>query len=138
MAVKFEDYSAQVENAMMQAITAFLEEMAGEVLSGTARNYDSAGRVKTGQTKGSFDKKVVEQTAYMGSNYENAVWEEFGTGEYAEMGNGRKSAWKYKDDEGNWHTTHGKRGHRPFRNAYESKKKVIIQRAEEVLKSILG
>jgi HK97 gp10 family phage protein len=37
-----------------------------------------------------------------------APYVEYGTGLFAEGGNGRKDVpWSYKDDEGNWHSTSG-------------------------------
>lgn len=74
--VIFEDYSVKVKNAMDDRINAALEECAGELESQVKRN----SRVDTGKTKNSFQHRVVdsEHTAYIGSNYENAIWEEFG------------------------------------------------------------
>ena len=116
--VKFEDYTIKVINAMEDKINAVLEECAGEIESQTKRN----SRVKTGKTKNSFRHKVVDSDhiAYIGSDDENAIWEEFGTGEYALEGNGRKGGWTYVDEEGKGHFTHGKTPSRAFWNAYFS------------------
>lgn len=75
--------------------------------------------------------------ALVGSPLENAVWEEFGTGDYALNGNGRKGGWAYEDDYGEWHFTHGKRPRRALHNAFETKKSALIRRAEEIMKSEL-
>lgn len=74
--IVFEDYSIEVKSVIDNAILAALEEAAGEIESAAKRN----SRVYTGQTKNSFQHKVVasENTAYIGSNLENAIWEEFG------------------------------------------------------------
>ena len=81
MSIEFIDNSEAVKAALEQGIIAGLEEAAGEIESATKRNT----RVKSGNTKGSWKHKVVdsELTAYIGSNAENAIWEEFGTGERA-------------------------------------------------------
>lgn len=137
--VIFEDYSMQCKTAIHQAVIAFLHAAAGEIVSQTQRNYDSAGRVDTGQTKGSFTYQVDdgEQAAYIGSNYENAIWEEFGTGIHALQGNGRKTPWTYKDKKtGKWYTTHGKTGHRPFFKAFSALKSKIIKEAENALRGL--
>ena len=133
MAVKFHDFTIKVTDVMEDAINAVLEECAGELESQTKRN----SRVKTSQTKNSFEHKVVdsEHTAYIGSNHENAIWEEFGTGEYALEGNGRKGGWFYVDDEGG-HFTHGKTPTRAFWHAFQSLKKPIQNRIEETLKGL--
>ena len=120
--VKFEDYRIEVKEAFGVNTEAALEEAAGEIVSQTKRN----SRVKTGQTKNSFSHKVIGDTAYMGSDYENAIWEEFGTGDYALNGDGRKGGWFYVDDDGEGHFTHGKRPSRAFYKAYTSLKARII------------
>ena len=132
--VVFEDYKIQVQNAIDSNINAVLEECAGEIESQVKRNT----RVDTGKTKNSFQHKVVdsEHTAYIGSNYENAIWEEFGTGEYALQGNGRKGGWAYKDAKGDWHYTTGKKPSRAFFKAYTSLKNKIISRIQNALKGL--
>ena len=132
--VEFKDFTIQVQAAIDNKINAVLEECAGELESQVKRNT----RVRTGKTKNSFQHKVVdsEHTAYIGSNYENAIWEEFGTGEYALEGNGRKGGWAYKDAKGDWHFTHGKKPSRAFWNAYTSMKNKIINRIQNFLKGL--
>ena len=76
----------------------------------------------------------MENTAYIGSNYENAIWEEFGTGEYALEGNGRRGGWHYEDDNGDWHFTYGKTPNRALWNAYVTKKAAIKAHLENLLK----
>ena len=132
--VTFEDYTVNVQGAIDDRINAVLEECAGELESRVKRNT----RVDTGKTKNSFQHMVVdsEHIAYIGSNYENAIWEEFGTGEYADGGNGRKGGWFYEDAEGNGHFTHGKKPSRAFWNAYTSLKNAIVNRIQNSLKGL--
>lgn len=132
--IEFHDFSIQVKGAIDDKINAVLEECAGEIESQTKRN----SRVDTGQTKNSFQHKVVDSDhiAYIGSNYENAIWEEFGTGEHALQGNGRKGGWFYVDAEGKGHFTHGKKPSRAFWNAFTSLKASIIKRLENALKGL--
>ena len=117
MALEFEDYSIEVKAALNEAVIAFLHEAAGEVESQVKRNTP----VDTGQLKGSWDYKVDEHKgeAVIGSPLENAIWNEFGTGQYALHGDGRKTPWKYQDVKGEWHTTTGKRPQRSFHYAFE-------------------
>lgn len=132
MAVKFEDNSMEVMAALDEAAIAFLHEAAGELKSQAQRNQT---RVDTGQTKGAWDYKVDEgaRVATIGNPLENAIWEEFGTGEYALNGDGRKGGWSYRDGKGNWHATRGKKPLRGFWKAYTSSKNKIIKRAEQVI-----
>lgn len=134
MSVKFENYTIEVQGAIEDKINAVLEECAGELESQVKSN----SRVKTGKTKGSFQHKVIdsEHTAYIGSNEENAIYEEFGTGEHALKGDGRKGGWFYVDEEGNGHFTHGKTPSRAFHNAYTSLKPKIISHIQDSLKGL--
>lgn len=138
MGVEFHDFSIKVKAAIDDKVNAVLEGVSGELESQVKRNFDTFPRVDTGKTKNSFQHKVIdaEHTAYIGSDYENAIWEEFGTGEYALKGNGRKGGWFYEDAEGNGHYTHGKKPSRAFWNAYTALKEKIIKRIEDALKGL--
>ena len=132
--VVFDDNRIRVKNAIANEIEATLEEVAGELESQVKRNT----AVDTGKTKNSWEHTIYTTDdgyeAAVGSNYENAIWEEFGTGEYALDGNGRKGGWSYKDSEGKWHKTHGKKPRRALFHAYTSLKTAI----QDYIKSRFG
>ena len=132
--VIFEDFTAKVEGAIDDKINAVLEECAGELESQAARNT----RVDTGFTKGSWKHHVDDgkHEATIGNTAENSIWEEFGTGEYALKGDGRKGGWSYKDEKGDWHHTHGKKPSRAFWNAFNSLKNKIVNRIQNSLKGL--
>lgn len=132
--IQFIDYSIKVKSAINGMLGAVLEECAGELESQVKRN----SRVDTGKTKNSFRHYVddAEYVAYIGSSDENAIWEEYGTGEYALNGNGRKGGWSYKDEKGKWYHTNGKKPSRAFWNAYNSMKNKIIKRIQDSLKGL--
>lgn len=134
MSVKFENFTIEVKGAIEDKINAKLEEVAGELES----QVQSNSRVKTGKTKGSFQHKVIdsEHTAYIGSNEENAIYEEFGTGEHALKGDGRKGGWVYVDEQGNGHFTRGKTPSRAFYYAYKTLKDPIIKYLQDSLKGL--
>lgn len=68
------------------------------------------------------------------TNLEYAPYVEYGTGKFAENGNGRKDIpWHYKDDEGNWHTTSGMKPHPYMRPALYQNEKLIKQTIKEAL-----
>lgn len=134
MAVEFKDYTIQVKKALDSSVVGVLGECAGEVESQVKRN----SRVDTGQLENSWQHNVKssgdEHTATIGSPLENAIWEEFGTGDYALNGDGRKGGWVYVDAKGNGHFTHGKKPRRAFWKAYTSLKSKIIKRIQDALK----
>lgn len=133
--VQFQDFSMQVKAALEEAAVQFLHEAAGELASQTARNSP----VDTGQLKNSWQYKVDENKleATIGSPLENAIWNEFGTGEYALNGDGRKGGWFYEDRKGEGHFTHGKHPQRTMHKAFTKLKPKIIKRAEQVLKGTM-
>lgn len=91
--IEFHDNSVEVKNAIKEACVAWLHEVGGEIKSKASRN----SRVDSGQLKNSWQYKVDESKleALVGSPLENAVWEEFGTGQYALKGDGRKGYWVF-------------------------------------------
>lgn len=134
MPVEFEDNSIKCKEAIKKAGIAWLHEAAGELEAQTKRNT----AVDSGQTKGSWQYKVDESQgkAVVGSNYENAIWEEFGTGEYALNNDGRKTPWSYQDVNGKWHTTTGKKPRRALWNAFTSLKSRLISLAEDKFRGL--
>lgn len=137
MSVEFRDFSMNVKAAIDEAAIAYLHEAAGEIEAQTKRN---TRRGKTGQTTNAWTHVVDESdlVATVGNSLENAIWEEFGTGEFALHGDGRKGGWTYQDEsDGTWHHTHGKTPNRAFQSAFNSLKNALIRRAEEVLKGRL-
>lgn len=146
MPVIFQDFSVQVKGALSSAVDQYLEEASAEIESAARRK----SRVDSGQLKGSWDHRVssAKQEATVGSPLENAVWEEFGTGEYAEKGDGRKGGWylpaeklsakaKLKMRETKikgkvFYFTRGKKPARTLHTAYENSKPKIIRRAKEI------
>lgn len=132
MAVKFTDNSVKVKGALNDAVIAYLYAASGELESQVKRNT----KIGSGQLKNSWTYKVDESkgVSTIGSPLENAIWEEFGTGEFALHGDGRKGGWFYKDDKGKWHHTYGKKPRRAFQSAFNTQKNALIRLAEQVLK----
>lgn len=137
---KFVDHSEEVKGLLGANVEAALEEACGELEAQVKRNT----KVKTGKTKNSWQHRVTGDAASgkfagnVGSDYENAIWEEFGTGEYALNGNGRKGGWFYVDEKGDGHFTHGKHPRRPFHNAYTTLKNKMIKIIQDRIKGGLS
>ena len=131
---KFENNFAEVNAAIQAAAVAWLNEAGGELEAQVKRNT----AVDTGQLKGSWRYKVDNNKleAVVGSPLENAIWEEFGTGEFALEGNGRKTPWTYQDTKGNWHYTKGKKPRRALHNAFTKLKSKLIKLAQQKFKGL--
>lgn len=159
---KFEDNSGAVKSALQQAIEQCLTDIGNELVSQIHRSYDKTGAVDTGHTKGSYRAELEvgkdEISVQVGSDNINAIWEEFGTGTFAEEG-GRQGFWVYVDDGStpeesvggqsytlekakqivaimrskglNAYYTNGKKPRRHVRNSYEQNKNKFIKHAQE-------
>lgn len=103
--VVFNDYSADVLNEFHDAVLRALERC-GEQAEGYAKDL---APVDTGAGRNSISHKVDESepAAYIGTNLDYMIYQELGTGIYAEGGGGRPTPWVYQDDEGNYHWTRG-------------------------------
>lgn len=94
--VEFKDFSVIVKAALDETAIAWLHETAAEVTAQAQRGCkmeDDAGK----QLKGSYTNTVDEAkgSAQVGTPLEQGYWEEWGTGEYAAHGDGRKGWWVY-------------------------------------------
>ena len=156
--IEFEDNIDEIIEEMRKRALAWLEEAGGEVESKTKLNSrrDRPGPTSTAE---SFKHKVDEKslTCVVGSDQENAIWEEYGTGEYALKGKGRMDPWyvpvalckgtKKPTFNGkvvivhgkngmDFYKTNGKRGTRAMFNAFNSMKGKMIKGAEMHFESL--
>ena len=131
--IHFEDYSVQVKAAIDDCCLQWLEESTAEIESQTK----AVTPVDTGKLKGSWQHVVDAgaKEAIVGSNEENALWTEFGTGIYSVKG-GRKTPWYYVDRHGNGHFTHGKRPQRCLEKSFKSVQGAIVKRFEAILRGL--
>ena len=158
MAVEFEDYTIRVTEALEECAVQFLEEAASEIESQAKRNSDFAPRSLKNDWKHIVDEGKKEAT--VGHPKELALWMEFGTGEYAKNGDGRKGYWIYIEGQGSSAGSNSKsyssledakqamailrskglpahitKGHRPMRmleSAFETKRSKIVNRAKQL------
>lgn len=106
----------------MEKVCALLERSAKQ----------EAPKGDTGELRRSITSKVekdsnsIEGIVYTPLEY--APYVEYGTGLFAENGNGRKDVpWHYQDDEGNWHTTYGQSPQPFMRPALNKNKNKIVE-----------
>ena len=96
--------------------------------------------VDKGGLRDSIGHKVDESelVAYIGTNCEYAIYVEFGTGEFAESGNGRKGGWVYKGPDGEVHFTYGMPPQPYLRPAFRKNQKAIRDILADCLRELGG
>ena len=88
------------------------------------------GRSITSEVNASTDEIV----GLVYTPLEYAPYVEYGTGLFAEAGNGRKDVpWCYKDDEGEWHSTSGMKPQPFMRPALNENREQILRIIKEAL-----
>ena len=134
MSSDFKDNSAAVKHEIeLQAIRGLIE--ACMLVESAAVGF---APVDTGALRDSIDYRVDrdELVGYVGTNCEYAVWIEFGTGEFAEKGNGRKGGWVYTAADGKTYFTYGQRPTKFLRKAFRQNKSQIQEILEDCLRNL--
>lgn len=116
-----------IRAAALAAVVAGAEVAVGQIKqltpAGTGDLRDSISH----QLRSSGGAKVV---AELGSPLDYAIYQEYGTGEFAENGSGRKGGWVYTAPNGERVFTMGNRPARMFRNGYRASRTRIIRAIE--------
>ena len=116
-----------------------MEQALGRACAVVERAAKEKAPKGTGELRRSITSKVVDKDGVLEgiifTPLEYAPYVEFGTGLFAENGNGRKEVpWHYQDDEGNWHTTSGQHP-QPFMRPAINENRTKVMR---ILKEGLG
>lgn len=91
--------------------------------------------VNTGNLRNSITYEINDNVGIVGTNVEYAPYVEFGTGLYSSLGTGRTDVpWRYKDDDGNWHTTSGNHPQPFLGPALEENRETIYELFNEEVK----
>lgn len=111
MEVEVVDHSGEIGKELRAALLRALDRC-GHEAAGYAKDlapYD------TSRLKNSITHQVDgdDMSVIIGTDVEYGVYQELGTGIYAEGGGGRPTPWVYQDEKGNWHYTRGNKAH-PF------------------------
>lgn len=135
MDVEFVDNSPQVLQELRSKVEAALEAVGNQAVSHSKANITAASRVDTGAMRNSMNHLVQEDTCYVGTNQEYAIYHEFGTGIYTDGGGGRQTPWSYQDAHGKWHRTRGMKPIHFLKNAIADHTDEYRQIIEQQLKS---
>jgi len=125
MTIEFQDNSKKVKAEMAKASERGMEA----ALLMLEAAIKAGAPVDSGDLRDSTDHK----TSVSGSKVEGkvgtplmyGVYVEYGTGEFAENGSGRKGGWSYQDAEGKWHRTKGMKPRKFMRNGFRQNKNKV-------------
>lgn len=116
--------------------TSRLSSVMGRACALVERSAKQKAPKDNGQLRRSITSKVevsgedVKGIVYTPLEY--APYVEYGTGLFAEGGNGRKDVpWNYQDDKGNWHSTSGQRPQPYMRPALNDNREGIVRLLKE-------
>ena len=133
--VRFEDFTGEVSDLIKSTVLNWLEEASSELESQVATRT----RRGSGETASKWTHLVDEEnfTAYVGNPLENAIWEEFGTGEFALKGDGRRGGWIYYDEKKNkYFHTYGKTPTRALHHAFLNNEEDLKDYLKSLLRSM--
>lgn len=139
MAVEFQitaDNSDEVLRELDSKIEAILEAWGIQGVGAVVDIITSEGRVDTGAMRNSISHQVDagDQSVYIGTNIEYAIYHELGTGIYLEGGGGRQTPWSYQDASGNWHRTRGMKPIHMIKNGVSGSVNDFKSIANDILK----
>lgn len=122
----FESYNDKVQKQLDQAGEAAME---AALLMVEAAVKAGAPVGETGDLRDSIDHRIKKTsqriTGEVGTPLTYGLYVEFGTGELAENGSGRKGGWSYKDTSGKWHFTRGMKPQKFMRAGFRQNKTKI-------------
>ena len=128
MKIEFKGLEAIITDLNEIADTQTLERALGRACAKVERSAKEKAPKGNGSLRRSITSRVTNNEGIVFTNLEYAPYVEFGTGLFAEGGNGRKDVpWHYQDDKGEWHTTSGMKPHPYLRPA-------LLENREEILR----
>lgn len=141
MTVKYENNFSKVTDLLDENVEASLIAASEIVRSQAKANVTAADRVDTGKLRDNIDYKlrkdgraVGDMVSDIGSPDNHAIYNELGTGEFADNGAGRKGGWYYPGSDGKMHFTKGLKPIHFMRNAFRNTKSEV----QSVMKNGLG
>ena len=123
---KFIDNSDAVKKQLLQ-VSETAMEAACLIVEASAKANAPVGT--SGELRDKIDHRITNKggiiTGQIGSPTDYAMYVEYGTGEYAENGAGRKGGWSYQTPDGEWHHTFGNKPQPFMRPAFRRNRKQI-------------
>ena len=134
MSIEIEGLNGVLSSIEELGDTSQIEAALGKACALVERSAKQKAPKDTGELRRSITSKVEGTKGIVFTPLEYAPYVEFGTGLFAENGNGRKDVpWWYKDDRGEWHSTRGMKPQPYMRPALNENREQIIKLLKEGL-----
>jgi HK97 gp10 family phage protein len=132
--IKFEGLDGILGKLDKISSAANVEQALGTCCAIVERSAKQLAPKDNGELRRSISSKVEGNVGIVFTPLEYAPYVEYGTGLFAEAGDGRKDVpWHYQDDEGEWHSTSGQKPQPFMRPALNNNLKLIKQILKEEL-----
>lgn len=136
--VKFKSHAKEAKLKLQASIEKALEASSLLIEAQIKANITSSGYVDSGELRDSFGHQISgfgnNTQSKIGTPLKRAIYPEFGTGDFAENGAGRKKGWHFQSPDGAWHFTRGQKPLKFMRKAFRTKKSEV----KEIFISELG
>lgn len=115
------DVDKIVDNAIYQG--------AQKIQSDAKQLIKAKGAFDTGRLHGSIEVERISSGYAIGTNLEYAPYIEYGTGPLGDpsVPHTTRKFWRYKDENGNWHTSHGMKARPYLRPALNTNKRYVAK-----------
>lgn len=139
---------AEVEFKGLDKIIAKLDKMQDtstivSAIQDACNLVEGSAKDKAPKDTGALRRSITNRVEVVGNEVDGIVFTpleyapyiEYGTGMYAENGNGRQTPWVYKDDKGKYHYTHGQHPQPFMRPALKENEQNIKKKLKEGIMS---
>lgn len=135
MSIKVEGLDKILAKLEKTGDEATINQTLGKACALVERSAKEKAPKGSGELRRSITSKVENHQGIIFTPLEYAPYVEFGTGLFAEDGNGRKDVpWHYQDDKGEWHSTSGMKPQPFMRPALDENRDEIIRIIKEGIK----
>lgn len=132
MNIEFEGVENLTQRLNKMSDTAALKKSLEAATLLVERSAKQKAPKDTGALRRSITSKVEGLEGIIYTPLEYAPYIEYGTGLFAEKGNGRKEVpWNYQDDEGKWHSTSGLKPQPFMRPSLDENRQKIVDTLKE-------
>lgn len=132
MDIEFEGVENLIQRLNKMSDTAALKKSLEAAALLVERSAKQKAPKDIGALRRSITSKVEGLEGIIYTPLEYAPYIEYGTGLFAEKGNGRKEVpWNYQDDEGKWHSTSGLKPQPFMRPSLDENRQKIVDTLKE-------